>query len=126
MSVGEAEYIASSVAGRELMWMHIFFSELGFPQTSLSEMRLDSTSVLKWNNNPTNSSRTKHIDLAFNFTRHEVVHGNVITKYVEGREQIADILTKNLPHALHEKFVLCLGLVRARVGVLFERTQDGV
>lgn len=116
MSSGEAEYIASANAGQEIVFADNFFTELGFPSACPHLLRLDSTSAIQWNNNPSGHSRTKHIDLKHHFTRSLVSMKRVKIKYIPSAEMLADVLTKPLGATLHAKAIEMLGMVRRSSG----------
>jgi RNase P subunit RPR2 len=56
----------------------------------------DSNSAIDITNNPTVNDRTKHIDIAYHFTREQVEAGNITVLYVPSAENLADICSKGL------------------------------
>jgi hypothetical protein len=56
----------------------------------------DNTSAINIAKNPVQHSRTKHIDVRFHFLRDHVEKGDVVLKFVESENQLADIFTKPL------------------------------
>src|ERR1700761_7145325 len=53
---------------------------------------------------------SKHIDMRWHFIRERVEDEFVSVSSIPGRENPADIMTKALPRAAHEKIVRALGL----------------
>ena len=52
------------------------------------------------------SSRTKHVDVRYHFIQELVETGAIKLENVHTKENIADMLTKNLPSEQHEKLLL--------------------
>ena len=57
----------------------------------------DNDSCRAQTENPLHHKRTKHIDIAYHFTRQMVEEGVVKLQRVGTEDQIADLLTKPLP-----------------------------
>lgn len=115
-STVEAEYVALSSACSEVKWIQMFLKELEF----LKEIQLndciqtnifcDNQGCICLSKNPTNHSRTKHVDIQYHFIR-ELVESKLITlKYCPTEEMIADVFTKALNRDKHLKFSNALGL----------------
>jgi ribonuclease HI len=68
ISTTEAEYVAVTEAGKELIWLKGLLTELGFIQKHNS-LYSDSKSAIHLAKNYTFHSRTKHIDLCYHFIR---------------------------------------------------------
>jgi len=60
--------------------------------------------------NPVMEPRSKHIDIRYHRIRKSVAKGNVELFFIDGVENPADLLTKNLPHEKFVKFRAQLGL----------------
>ena len=58
----------------------------------------DSTSVAAMAANPVYHSRTKHFEIDLHFLRDKVTNGELEINYAASNDQIADVLTKPLPH----------------------------
>ena len=56
----------------------------------------DNTSALNISKNPVMHSKTKHIPIKYHFLREQVSQKVVKSKYIDTKEQIADIFTKSL------------------------------
>ena len=57
----------------------------------------DNNSSIDIAHNPRLSDATKHIDIAYHFTRERIDDGSLILLHVPSAENLADICTKALP-----------------------------
>jgi hypothetical protein len=96
MSTMEAEYIACSSTTKDIKWCQKWIKEI-FGATTPAIINCDNTSAISYTKNDTNHSRTRHIDIRFHFVKEYVETGDLIVKYIPTDDQLADILTKNLP-----------------------------
>jgi hypothetical protein len=110
LSTTEAEYVASTSAGQEILWLRNLFSELGYSLSSPSPLWIDSNSALSVAKNPEHHGRMKHLDLRFYWLRDEVERGTIHIAHLRTDEMPADVLTKPLVRVKHEGFVEMLGL----------------
>ena len=108
LSSTAAEYVAFSMAMRELLPMRALLEEVGsklnlkFLKTSLvrSTVFEDNQGCLSLVNVPKMSPRNKYLALKYHFFRSEIgEEKGVIAKYINTKEQKADIFTKGLPVA---------------------------
>ena len=109
-SICEAEYIATSEAVKEGVWMKQFMKDLGVVPSALDPMTLfcDNTGAIALAKEPRFHKRTRHIKRR---TRHIKRHLNSIRDYIKEEEiniykvhtdlNVADPLTKPLPRAKH-------------------------
>jgi len=106
LSSTEAEYVASSEALSEIIFVRQLLSDMGNPvlKSIPTIVEEDNQSCIAIAENPVNHSRTKHIDVKHHRIRDEVQKGTIQFVYVPTSEQTADILTKNLPKATFNKF----------------------
>jgi Reverse transcriptase (RNA-dependent DNA polymerase)/gag-polypeptide of LTR copia-type/Integrase core domain/GAG-pre-integrase domain len=102
-STVEAEYQAASSAAREALWLRQLLADLDVPHTPMHIM-CDSQGALSSMMNSQVSQRTKHIDVIHHFVRERCHLGQIKFKFVEGKYNVADVLTKPLPK---EKHVWC-------------------
>ncbi|KAJ1304120.1 hypothetical protein OPQ81_008522 [Rhizoctonia solani] len=61
----------------------------------------DNQAAIKAVHNPTHKTRTKHIDIAFNFIRDEIHEGRLSVSFIPMKDNLADILTKPLNYNQH-------------------------
>jgi hypothetical protein len=97
LSTTEAEYIAAVEAGKEIIWMRYFLTELGYPiGKTPSKLHMDNQSAISVAKNPEHHGRMKHLDLRFHWLRDTVESGAITPSFIPTNEMAADILTKAL------------------------------
>lgn len=113
LSTTEAEYIAATLAVKDLIWIQRFIEELKLPISSKGKLLCDNQSALKLMKNPEFHQRSKHIDIRFHFIREKYEEGLFDLEYISSENQKADIFTKALAadrfHFLR-KMIGCISL----------------
>ncbi|XP_073316648.1 secreted RxLR effector protein 161-like [Primulina huaijiensis] len=111
-STTEAEYIATSAAAKEGVWMRNFIQELGvIPQTvDPVPVYCDNTGAVAQAKELRTLQRSKHILRKFHIIREIVGRGDISVERVASADNVADPLTKPLPGPLFEKHrkAMCL------------------
>ena len=97
-STVHAEIIAMATTAREALYLQGVISELGFPCGNIP-IHSDSTGALSTAGNSSFRGRSKFIATRYWLLRQSVENGDIILKHVGGDVQLADCLTKHLPHA---------------------------
>lgn len=97
LSSTEAEYMATSSAVQEAVYMRRLFFDLGFEQVEPTKVHQDNQGCIALSNNPIYHKRTKHIDVRFHYIREKVESHEVELVHVPTERQLADLLTKPLP-----------------------------
>lgn len=110
LSTTEAEYIASTVAACEALWLKGVLIDLGLDVGKVCLFE-DNQSTIHLARNKENGKRTKHIDIKYHFIRDQIEQENIELKYVSTQEQVADIFTKGLSYPSFKKFLDKLGIV---------------
>jgi hypothetical protein len=96
LSSTEAEFISSTMAANEVIWLKGLLNELGFPQGTI-QMYTDNQGSLKLMKNPVGHTRMKQIEIVA-FDLRDLVEKKVFTfSYCPTDLQIADCLTKAVP-----------------------------
>ncbi|RVW46178.1 Retrovirus-related Pol polyprotein from transposon TNT 1-94 [Vitis vinifera] len=103
LSTTEAEYVAATEAGKEMIWLHGFLDELGKKQ-EMGIIHSDSQSAIFLAKNLTFHSKSKHIQTKYHFIRYLVEDKLVILEKICGSKNPADMLTKGVTI---EKLKLC-------------------
>ena len=108
-STAEAEYVAASAATKETMWLRMLLRQFG---TSVGTFQIytDNQAALTIIKNPVLSMRSKHIDIAYHFTRERVASGEVVFTYIPTDQMVADCLTKVVPLAKHQFCCKAMGM----------------
>ena len=105
LSSAEAEYMAITGTGMEILWIIHFLTELElYTQTKPIILYTDSNSATAIANNDVNHGRTKHIDIKHHWIRDQINNNIIVLNYIPTSEQIADIHTKALTRTVFEKF----------------------
>lgn len=93
-STSEAEYVSSSEASSEAIWLRNLCMELKIiPETSV-EMFCDNKSAIELAKNGNFSARTRHIAVAYHFVKEKIEMKIVHVEYLPTKDMIADMLTK--------------------------------
>lgn len=99
-STTEAEYMALLLATKQFIWLDRGLKEFLKEQIP-SAVFTDNMSAIDIAHNPKLNDRTKHIDIAYHFTREQVEEGNLLLMHVASKDNLADICTKALPRPIH-------------------------
>jgi hypothetical protein len=96
LSSCEAEYIATSTALTQALWLVRLLSYLLDRDTGAVELMVDSKSALDLTKNLVFHERSKHIWVRYHFIRGCLEKGNFKACYINTNDQLADLLTKPL------------------------------
>ena len=99
LSSTESEYVALCHCCTEVIFLRRLLVSLGFIQGSPSVIMEDNQSTIRQVYGNIKHSNSKHINPKFHFTREQIENGNVCVKYVNTKDNIADLLTKPLGNA---------------------------
>ncbi|WAQ80769.1 hypothetical protein PtA15_1A107 [Puccinia triticina] len=101
-STCQAEYMALGHATRHALWIRNLLSDIvgvNFPVMILC----DNQSAVKIGCEDASNKRTHHIEREFYITNQALYEKKTSIKWIPGKEQIADVLTKALGKAAHQK-----------------------
>ena len=110
LSTTEAEYVAATEVGKEMIWLHGFLDELGKKQ-KMGILHSDSQSAIFLVKNSASHSKSKHIQTKYHFICYLVENKLVILEKIFGSKNPVDMLTKGVTI---EKLKLCA----ASIGLL--------
>ena len=97
LSTAEAEYVCATQACKEIMWVKHLLLELGKCQKYPVILNEDNQACIKMAENPIVSGRNKHMCTKMHYIRERIREKDVRLQYIPTKDQMADILTKNLP-----------------------------
>ncbi|CAI7905357.1 unnamed protein product [Closterium sp. NIES-54] len=107
----EAEIYAGAMAANELRWRTYLLTDLGEQPRSPPVLYVDNKAMIALCQEHSLEHRTKHIAVRYFLARELQQCGQLRLAYVASRANTADIFTKALPPADHQRFSIVLGLV---------------
>ena len=105
----EAEYMALSDCARQVTWIQSLLGELGYKLKAIL-ICSDNQGSIFVASNPVTEPRSKHIDIRYHGICKSIANGKIELFFINGTENPADLLTKNLPREKFAKFKVQLGL----------------
>lgn len=109
-STTEAEYIALSEAGTEVIWLCSLFTEIGFHSKEPAIIWCEKSGARQLTANHVFHSKTKHIEIYVHHNRDKFGSKEIEVRYIPSLQQTTDILTKPLTitqfHFLKSKLVV--------------------
>lgn len=109
ISTTEAEYVALCEATIEVCWVMKLLKDLNIECNSCLLLE-DNQSTIKSIRNP-DQKRLRHIDIKYNFIKSKVTDGTIMIKYINTKEQQADMLTKFVSREVLKYLLNKIGLV---------------
>ena len=108
LSTAEAEYVGATEVCKEVMYLRLALSEVGYRQDEPTIVHEDNTACISMVKNKIVSARNKHMELKMHFVREQVERKVVQLKKISTQKQRADLLTKNLPRPSFEHLRLAM------------------
>ena len=121
----EAEYIALSDNGSEVIWLRQLLSDLGYAQHA-TMIHEDNAACISIANNPTNHHRAKHSDIRYHWIRQEIQNGNIKLQQCPSKLMLADMMTKPLNRFLFRDLAMKCGITLSCLGGVLNNKQDHV
>ena len=110
-STTEAEFVTTTTAVNQLLWLRKIFGGLHMNQTKGIEVFVENQSAIAISHNPVFHGKTKHFNIKLFFLREDQNNYNVILLYCKTKDQLANIFNKPLSgtkfQLLKRKFGLC-------------------
>ena len=116
-SSAEAEYISVAAAANQAIWLRKVLFDLEQPQMEATNILVNNKSAIAITKNPVLHGRTKHINVKYHAIREAEKQGHVNVVYCSSENQVADILTKELPRNRFE-------FLRGELGVCCGSTKE--
>ncbi|GKB65863.1 retrovirus-related pol polyprotein from transposon TNT 1-94 [Tanacetum coccineum] len=105
----KAEYVSLSACCAQVLWLRTQLMDYGFHFDKIP-MYCDAKAAIAISRNPVQHSRTKHINVRYNFIKEQVEKGIVELLFVETEYQLADLFTKALSEDRFKYLVRRLGM----------------
>jgi len=110
LSSCEAEYIATTTAATQALWLSRMLVELLGRKVDVVELKVDNKSALTLAKNPVFYERSKHIRIKYHFIRDCLEDGSIKASHIATTDQLADILTKSLGKSKFQEMRERIGL----------------
>jgi hypothetical protein len=94
-----AEFVATHIVTKEIMWARSFLSSVGYPQNEPTILYEDNMSTISMIKNKSNGSKTKHIEVRFNLVREQRNKHTLEVVHLPTEHMTSDMLTKPLSPA---------------------------
>ena len=95
LSTTEAEFIAAAMAIRDLEWIYAMVHELNvIVKTAI--IYCDNQGAVRIFTSEQSTSRTRHLDIRLQFTKHLIKNGKYQIRYITSGNNVADCFTKPL------------------------------
>ena len=112
LSSAEVEYMATSQASCEALWLRKLMVELFGQELRPTIIHCDNQSCIMLPKNMVFHDRSKHIEIRYHFIRDYVQRGVVGLQYISTNEQVAEILAKPFGRGKHIHFRDKMGVVK--------------
>ncbi|GJV71674.1 hypothetical protein Tco_1491669 [Tanacetum coccineum] len=110
MSSAEAEYVAAAGCCANILWMKSQLIDCDIIYENVP-IFCNNTSAIAISNNPVLHSRTKHIDIRYNFIRDCILKGDIELHFIPTQYQLDDIFTKALDEPTFKRLIVELGML---------------
>uniref|UniRef100_A0A3Q7J5N5 Reverse transcriptase Ty1/copia-type domain-containing protein n=1 Tax=Solanum lycopersicum TaxID=4081 RepID=A0A3Q7J5N5_SOLLC len=95
---------------QEMTWITYLLHDLGMFLRFIPTLYCDNMSALYMIINPVMQARTKHVEMEYHFICEKVARGQLVTKFIRSKDQLADIHTIALTKQVFAEF-------RRKIGV---------
>lgn len=109
MSSTEAEYFATCLAAKEVVYFRELLADFGRVQTGPTVILTDNKGVVDLSVDPVAFKKTKHILRAAQYVRDLCARRVIVLKWVSSSHNVADICTKAVPLATFRVLIDLLG-----------------
>jgi len=96
-------------SSRQVVWIHTLMGELGYHLKPIPICG-DNQGSIFIASNPVTEKRSKHIDIRYHYIREVITRRIADVFFIDGDENPADLLTKDLGSVKFQKFRAMLGL----------------
>lgn len=100
----DAEIMAACSGAKEMAWMEKLRIDIDEPTGYIPTLFMDNSAAVEWSKEAKFGTRAKHIEIQYYFIRDDMVlRDRLRVQHTPGTEQLADMLTKQLPAPQFEK-----------------------
>ena len=110
-SIVEAEYVVIVVNCTNIVWIKWLLKGMKEEITEPVTLYFDNTSAINISKNPVMHTKTKNIEIKYHYLRELFQDKEVKMEYVNTKEKIYDIFTKELPKDAHQSLRGKLGVI---------------
>jgi hypothetical protein len=110
LSTVEAEYVAVSRCGQQMVWMQSWLDEVAIEHEMPGVIKGDSRGAIALTKNTRDHGKVKHIDIRHHYIRELVRSGKVALEQVPSAENLADLFTKPLSRDHHHRLLAKLNI----------------
>jgi hypothetical protein len=97
LSTSEAEYMAASEGGKEVVYIRAILQDFGFAQHGPTDLLEDNLAAVAMSINPVRRKYSRHIDIRRHYVRELALAGLIKLIPLGTHDMVADALTKSLP-----------------------------
>ena len=103
LSSTEAEYVSMSEALKDLKFIHMCMTYLGFKIELPMNVFIDNIGAIDMLHNQSTKARTKHVDIRFHWIRNYEQEGFIKINFKRSEENTSDVMTKNVSKKIYLK-----------------------
>ena len=98
MSTAEAEFMLVTALALEMIYLRRLLADLGLAMRCPTPVGEDNSACMEWTNCVVGArQRARHLELRVHHAHHALQAGEIRLYKVQSSEQLADILTRQLP-----------------------------
>jgi len=97
LSTSEAEFVATSPAGKEAIYLRETLTDFGFFQTKVTFLYKDNPACVAMSESPVRRKSSRHIDIRKYYVRELILNGSLKLVPLRTHKMVADVLIKSLP-----------------------------
>ena len=101
----EAEYVALSEAAKDIKFIYQLLGRIGIQVKLPIVVRNNNVGAIFMSENALTSGHTKHLDIRYRFVNETVIEGFLKIVFVKTKENVADIITKNVTSKTYRNLV---------------------
>ena len=94
----------------ELLWLEIILDDLRLASNGPIKLFCDNKSAINIAHNSVQYDRTKHVQIDRHFIKEKLEAGLICIPFVPSKNQLANVLTKELPTRRFEELLCKLGI----------------